>query len=769
MHLVHLNITELPRPWFTDHRISRLHITDCGLRNVAAICLIKELYFLQLDGNRLEGVPTCLSSAKVLLWLQVLELSDNKICDVGSLSRHTLPHLKYLKEFTLGQNCISVIPKLLSSKSHIRRLVLRSNKVTNVAPGAFHHLVQLTSLDLSGNSIANLSGSYFARHSVLEVLNLSKNNIAAISTLFNRIRSIKEINLSFNRIVDISVAFNGLTELRVLLLKSNKISSIPDGTFQDNIRLVRIDLTSNDIAWIGRNAFKGLLTLKMLRLHRNRITSLNFSASNLPELQYFGASHNAILRLENGEFRNNAVMTAISLEQNKIAYVERAFVGTTGLRSLNLAGNQVQLLRRSDFALKIAGSAAVTINSYVSTEVYNPLICDCRLAWLMEEDSGIRVRGMAACAKPWWLEGRPVRVLHQEDFSRWKKDCQPGCRCECHEGSLGGREINVNCSSATVVNTLDLRRNNLQQLPLLLVTQLNLTSIWLSGNEYACECADYSFKQWIEGHRNVIRDASDIVCGQSHNPLVSGKKFITLGQHDLCPATLPQGAVYVLLACGLLVVLLGLSATYLRYKDVIRTWLRVHGVCGWACWDVEDDTQKLFDVFVSFSSKDIDFIHDEILPELDAMGISYCTYERNFKGGYLLQDIIRDAVACSRRTLLVLTRNFVESEWCRLEFRMAHQRALEDNINRLVIVLVEELELNVLDKDLRLYVRGANYLRWGEPNFWDRMLHSLATREAEERSLSRGSRGRDSWRPASVATSNSNSSCYAYMEQSYAA
>ncbi|XP_037500235.1 toll-like receptor Tollo [Rhipicephalus sanguineus] len=183
----------------------------------------------------------------------------------------------------------------------------------------------------------------------------------------------------------------------------------------------------------------------------------------------------------------------------------------------------------------------------------------------------------------------------------------------------------------------------------------------------------------------------------------------------------------------LLTVLLAVSAAYLRYKDFLRTWLRGHGVSGLEWCVADNDTEKLFDVFVSFSSKDVEWIHDEIVPGLEAMDFSYCTYERNFKGGYLLQDIIRDAVSCSRRSLLVLTENFLASEWCRFEFRLAHQRALRDNINRLVIVLVDEIDPGELDEDLRLYVRSANYLRWGEPNFWDRLVYSLDTKEAQRK------------------------------------
>ncbi|KAL1478311.1 hypothetical protein MTO96_035113, partial [Rhipicephalus appendiculatus] len=150
--------------------------------------------------------------------------------------------------------------------------------------------------------------------------------------------------------------------------------------------------------------------------------------------------------------------------------------------------------------------------------------------------------------------------------------------------------------------------------------------------------------------------------------------------------------------------------------------------------------EKLFDVFVSFSSKDHGFVHDSILPILEYHGFSYCTYERNFKGGFLLQDIIRDAIACSRRTLIVLTRNFVASEWCRLEFLLAQRRAQEDGVNRLVVVVVDELALNALDQDLRQYVQAVNYLRWGETNFQERLRRSLPKRYVRRKIIVNGSR-----------------------------
>lgn len=78
-------------------------------------------------------------------------------------------------------------------------------------------------------------------------------------------------------------------------------------------------------------------------------------------------------------------------------------------------------------------------------------------------------------------------------------------------------------------------------------------------------------------------------------------------------------------------------------------------------------------------------------------------------------------------------RNFVESEWCRWEFRVAHHQALEDKINRLILVLVDELAPGLVDEELQLYMQATNYLRWGEPHFWDKLIYSLPKKDAKRK------------------------------------
>ncbi|XP_077523256.1 protein toll-like [Amblyomma americanum] len=714
------------------------------------------------------------------LALRNLDLRRNMIGDIDALLTSIMPNLKTAY---FDYNKISSIPDFSTSKSMIKELVFRNNRIVQIAPTAFKSFKEMSRLDLSNNNIRHLNETAFSANSRLESLILNWNRLTTVTGVFNRTPQIRHLRLSFNQIRNITAAFNGLTKLRSLSIRNNLLTCIPDDTFRDNRGLQKVTLNENDIQWIGRDAFQGLDKLKIITLRNNRLLTLNNSMRNLPKLQYIDASFNAIQGLETGEFARNINLAAVLLAGNNISSVKGAFVAATYLRMLKIDGNRLLLISRGDFAPKMRSKPSLIINN-------NPLMCDCRLAWLVHNNSQVRLKEQFTCMGPRWLQGKSMLSLTEDDLVGWEDDCESGCHCRCKEDPSGVRVMTVDCSKAklghfpkrlpgnttalylqdnglvllddrlkrkaprlqllslrnnrltdfnvsavpTTVTSLDLRGNRLKQLPYSLVTEHTFTFLWLSDNPFRCDCADYNFSQWIQAHGEVVRDAREIRCGRSSNPAVSGKQFVSLGQKQLCPASMPKGTLFLLLVLGLLVIILTLLAIYLRYGRAAKLWARTLGVCGWTPCTEEQDLylEKLLDVFVSFSSKDTSWVNDELLPRLDILGLSYCTYERNFKGDFLLQDIIRDAIACSRRTLLLITRNFVESEWCRWEFRLAHQRALDD-INRLVIVLVDEEAAGALDGDLRLYVRAANHLRWGEPNFWERLQRSLPNNGAHRK------------------------------------
>ncbi|KAK8759397.1 hypothetical protein V5799_002972 [Amblyomma americanum] len=711
--------------------------------------------------------------------LQTLFLRGDMIMDIRKLVSSRMPELKYLN---LEENSIDVVPVFASSNRNVKVLVLSRNRITNVDPGAFKALDRMIRVDLHRNNISYLDETLFATGSRLETINLAQNMLHSVIGTFKNTRLLRKLNLSSNRITSITDCFSGLRSLMELSLRDNLISHVVDYTFKENTGLLEIDLSRNNIQWVGRDAFKGLVTLLKLLLQRNQFLSLNASLRNLPSLQHFDATLNSIENFQNGEFGKNGYLNSILLSWNNISSVEGAFTGAVRLRTLKISGNRIVLLRRSDFPPHMVVTPNIVLHN-------NPLMCDCNLAWLVRRDSAVRLVWTARCEQPPWRKGNALLKLSEKDLATQPQDCPAVCRCECRQGHARG--IVVNCSSKALtklpnvlpegtteldlsdnhleqldhtlrrsvpqlqvlsvknnwlsslnisvlpdmVETLDVRANRLTKLPHALVEERNLTSLWLSGNPYDCDCADYPFRQWIEGNPRVVRDAGGITCAESPNTLVSRKDFAGLGQKQLCPAAFPEYAKYLLYVMGVLLVFLTSSAAYFNFERQLKAWLHARGVCGWLQCVAEEevDAEKLFDVFLSFSNKDARWVDEQLLSRLEGFGFSCCTYERNFKGGFLLQDIIRDAVACSRWSLLVITQNFVASEWCRWEFRLAHQRALQDNINRLLVVLVDDVASGALDEDLRLYVQAANHLRWGEPNFWERLRRSLLKKDAKRK------------------------------------
>ncbi|KAH8379256.1 hypothetical protein KR009_003953 [Drosophila setifemur] len=154
----------------------------------------------------------------------------------------------------------------------------------------------------------------------------------------------------------------------------------------------------------------------------------------------------------------------------------------------------------------------------------------------------------------------------------------------------------------------------------------------------------------------------------------------------------------------------------------------------------KNEREKLFDAFVSYSSKDELFVNEELAPMLELGEHRYklCLHQRDFPvGGYLPETIVQ-AIDSSRRTIMVVSENFIKSEWCRFEFKSAHQSVLRDRRRRLIVIVLGEVPQKELDPDLRLYLKTNTYLQWGDKLFWQKLRFALPDVSASQRSQSQG-------------------------------
>lgn len=122
-----------------------------------------------------------------------------------------------------------------------------------------------------------------------------------------------------------------------------------------------------------------------------------------------------------------------------------------------------------------------------------------------------------------------------------------------------------------------------------------------------------------------------------------------------------------------------------------------------------------YHAFISYSQHDSTWVGSQLVPELERSGLSLCIHERDFEPGKWIVDNIIHCVEDSYKSLFILSKHFVQSEWCNYELFFAQHRAISVNDDSLVFVLLEPIPTDSLPKKflkLRTLLRRKTYLEW---------------------------------------------------------
>ncbi|KAK3594345.1 hypothetical protein CHS0354_004699 [Potamilus streckersoni] len=84
---------------------------------------------------------------------------------------------------------------------------------------------------------------------------------------------------------------------------------------------------------------------------------------------------------------------------------------------------------------------------------------------------------------------------------------------------------------------------------------------------------------------------------------------------------------------------------------------------------------NLRDVFIVYSSEDRAFVQKEVIKGLKNNGISCLDHEKHFLGGALAVENIQKAILCTRKTVVVLTPNSLQSSWVKYEHLLSLEKS----------------------------------------------------------------------------------------------
>ncbi|XP_017885444.1 protein toll [Ceratina calcarata] len=775
------NIAEIPQGLFSSlGKLRFLNLWRNKFRKLPAKIFDKldSLNSLDLNSNNLESLPKGIFHD--LKKLETLNLFMNNFSQNGlpegllektsklntfklysnkrnltSLPKGFLANLTQLHTVELKRNGLVELPEdLFYNSVNLVNISIQRNYLAHLPERLFSGLRQLKRLELNFNELTTLLDGTFEDLESLESLNLSRNHLESISrNLLRSLRSLKTLDMSRNRLKIIEdTSFNYLDNLRVAIFSDNQLTFNTSPSFFHEF---------------GKNSpFHACINLEELHLARNNITEIfNDWVVITLKLRILDLSHNQIPQIvaEDLQFLSNNIR--VDLRDNLI-------------RQISLATAE----RISRFQMN-PRDVIILVDR-------NPLDCDCEVYNLIRYLEGdmpfasnyfhIEIDNLT-CESPQWLKNVAVRDLKSKYFKcEVEEPCPSDCKCysepkysefvvDCSYKNLmnppneiksleghrlvvdltgnGLKDLNWQLGADTEMyklllgnnslreldskelpknlSVLELHSNNLTYLSpstLRYLSHSNLSAITLDDNPWECNCNSLDFLNFIQTKISTISQSDRIRCRNRNKPVI---KMIAA---DLCPTN----TTTIMIICGT-VALLGIifgsvAALYYRYQKEIKIWLYSHQICLFLVTENELDKDKTYDAFISYSHKDEEFVVNELVPKLENGPRKYklCLHFRDWLAGEWIPNQIARSVEDSRRTVVILSPNFLESVWGRMEFRAAHRQALTEGRARVILVLYGDIgNTEDLDPELKAYISMNTYVKWGDPWFWDKLRYAL--------------------------------------------
>ncbi|XP_054729097.1 toll-like receptor Tollo [Anastrepha obliqua] len=517
-------------------------------------------------------------------------------------------------------------------------------------------------------------------------------NFAHLPTdLFSPVPNINSIALLGQLEEFPSSAFHGLRRLRELDMQQHRLlHRLREDDFKYLTTIRGLYLTNCSITELPARIFAPLILLQRLGLKDNQLRVLPTTLlAQQKRLQILNLSGNLLEALPVGLFATTTRLLTLFLSRNRLRHLDaKVLPPLNTFIELSVDNNELRTIAAGTFAQP---------NRLQLLDLRNN-----QLDWAAGEDCAI-FEGL------WSLK----RLLLSNNSLHYLCD-----------------QLGSSNHSTSALFVIDVRQNQLKHISPQLINTLNtsetMTFAYLSENPWACNCSTQPLLNFVKSNRKRLSDASDMRC---ENTKLA--RLLELSFTDFC---LPEmGVRTVLVIVVVCVAALGLAFTttalcYYKYRIELKIWLYTHRLCMCCVSEKDVDRDRKWDAFISYSHHDEQFVENELVPGLEQGQPSFkvCIHVRDWlAGGYIPEQII-DSVEQSRRTIIVLSQHFIESDWAQMEFRTAHQCAVNEGRSRIILVIYGEIKVTeLLDQELKAYLKMNTYLKWGDPWFWQKLRYAM--------------------------------------------
>lgn len=747
-----------------------------------------DLKELDLSSNQLTDVPEALQDLSVLKTLDLgenqistfangsfrglnqltgLRLIDNQIENITVGMLNDLPRLSVLN---VAKNKIQNIEHgAFDNNKNIEAIRLDNNYLSDIN-GIFATLPSLLWLNLAENHLTWFDYAFVPSN--LKWLDIHGNYIEALGNYYKMQEQIKikTLDASHNRMVEIG-PMNIPNSVELIFINNNHINKINPNTFVDKINLARVDLYANALNklqlhqlriapspshkalpefYLGGNPFECDCTMEWLQRVNNMTSRQHPKIMDLSNIECImpharGEPIRAISKLEPKDFLCSYEKHCFALchccdfdacdckqtcPHNCSCYHDQTWgtniVDCGNQKTYNmpnripmdatevyLDGNDFPLLEAQVFIGR-KNLRALFVNASNVASIQNRTFSGLPSLELLH------------------LEDNRIQKLHGYEFENLT---------HLKELYLHNNHItyidNNTFGSLVSLEIIRIDGNRLTSLPYwqfqaTFMRQLN--SISLGRNNWSCRCRNLQeLTSFVVDYAVIIQDSQDIFCveGNVNRELdfnVTSVCSDFYAGSSVLHSALTNNYLSLLIIALVTICLLLLVVILFVFREPLRVWLFAHygvRIFGPPC----EESEKLYDVVLFHSAKDADFVVRSIGTELEngRPPVRLCLQHRDVASDAAYRQLL-DTAQASRHIAIYLSRNFLQTEWSRIEFRRAFHESLRVRPNKLVVIEEPDVLLETeIDAELLPYlkIKTINRIRRTDRNFYEKLRYAL--------------------------------------------
>ncbi|XP_052106961.1 toll-like receptor 4 [Mytilus californianus] len=669
---------------------------------------LSELNILKLDGLPHDSFPRGL---KTLSKLSYLDLSS-KDCDIGIIQS-----------------------KFFQYTPHLRYIDISHCQVKKVWKNTFSGLKNLTHLNVSYNENLEFDGigniTYDLQFTSIEVLK------------FNKVHETFAMNSEIRRH---TLKYLQHTNLRELHMDSNRLQNVKTGVVSKLPKsLDRLSMADNMLSF-GKYILEG---------KNMNISFLNVSFQFTSHKPTFGStdryeSHLKAKRIKRAFGVNFPLPFPKNLREVHVKGSQLQF----DIPRLELMENKLEYF---DASLNLLSRWRGPTVNFLHLKFLNlsSNYCSKISSYFFEGTAKLEKlyiqNNLLGFSIPYDVKGeifKPLRRLNTIDLSQNRIPELPPLffifleRLEIlnlHDNLI--EDIDFKLVQMKNLSHFDLSKNLIQYLGTSAIFHLESVSedhrlfLNLSGNPFVCSCATLEFLKWISETKIDLLDRSKYECKYEN-----GSKSSLANVNDVFNKLQKECSSYPGVIIGITgaiflsvsIILFGLFYKYrwnLRYlyyitKNRFRGYIPV----------IENSSKSyIYDAFISYAEHDGNFVHHDAIDNLEKGGnLKLCVHRRDFLPGNEISANITSAIHNSRKTVIILTRHYLNSQWCMFEFNMARMESMysRETENTLFLVFLTKMIPKELPLVMMEYIDSNSYIEYpcdeyGNVVFWRKMIEAL--------------------------------------------